>query len=93
MRLVSLDARLGIEVEGHFIDVEARSDGRFSSDPMSVFGIWDEIRSWAADQTARDTDPSIDLDRLGPPSPRFRSQCGSLQRAAFDWSTRCNWAI
>lgn len=69
MRLVNLDARLGIEVEGHFIDVEARSDGRFSSDPMSAFGIWDELRTWAADQSAVADAPPIDVDRLGPPIP------------------------
>ena len=69
MRLVNLDGRMGIEVAGHFIDVEARSDGQFSSDPMSVFRVWDEVRSWAANQTPQTGDPSIDADRLGPPVP------------------------
>jgi 2-keto-4-pentenoate hydratase/2-oxohepta-3-ene-1,7-dioic acid hydratase in catechol pathway len=66
---VNLDGRLGIDVGGRFIDLEARSDGRFPSDPMGVFSAWDEIRSWATDQTAIEDDPRIDADRLGPPVP------------------------
>jgi 2,4-diketo-3-deoxy-L-fuconate hydrolase len=69
MRLVNLDGRMGIEVAGRFIDLEARSDGQFSSDPMSVFSVWDEVRSWAANQAPQTGDPSIDADRLGPPVP------------------------
>jgi 2-keto-4-pentenoate hydratase/2-oxohepta-3-ene-1,7-dioic acid hydratase in catechol pathway len=66
---VNLDGRLGIEVEGRFIDLATRSDGRFPSDPMAVFSVWDEVRSWAADQIAAEGDPKIELDRLGPPVP------------------------
>ncbi len=69
MRLVNLDGRMGIEVAGRFIDVEARSGGQFSSDPMSVFSVWEEVRSWAAKQAPQTGDPSIDADRLGPPVP------------------------
>lgn len=70
MRLVNLDGRLGIDVDGHFVDVETRSDGRFPSDPMAAFGIWEELRDWAAGLVAADSDPSIDPDRLGPPIPQ-----------------------
>lgn len=69
MRIVNLDGRLGLDVEGRFIDLEARSKGRFCSDPMSLFSAWEEIRSWAADQTAEEGDPPIDAQRLGPPVP------------------------
>jgi len=69
LRIVNLDGRLGIDAGGRFIDLAARSDGRFPSDPMGVFGAWDEIRTWATDQTPVEDDPSIDADRLGPPVP------------------------
>jgi 2,4-diketo-3-deoxy-L-fuconate hydrolase len=69
LRIVNLGGRLGIDVGGRFSDVEARSDGRFSSDPMSVFSVWDEIRSWAANQAPADEDATIDADLLGPPVP------------------------
>ena len=69
MRIVNLDGRLGLDMGGRFIDLAARSDGRFPSDPMAVFSAWDEIRSWAVGQTAADGDPQIDPDRLAPPVP------------------------
>lgn len=69
MRIVNLEGRLGIEVEGHFIDVALRSEGHFSSDPMKIYSDWDELQGWAADQTAAEGDPSIVADRLGPPVP------------------------
>lgn len=68
--MVDLDGRLGLDVGGRFIDLEARSAGRFPSDPMAVFSAWNEILSWAAGQTADDGDPPIDADRLGPPVPK-----------------------
>jgi len=69
LRIVNLDGRLGLDVAGRFIDLEARSNGRFPSAPMGVFSAWDEIRSWAGDQTATEDDLPIDADRLGPPVP------------------------
>lgn len=70
MRLVNLDGRLGIDVEGRFVDVAKRSEGRLPADPMAAFAAWDELRAWASDQSASDADPLIDADRLGPPVPR-----------------------
>jgi 2-keto-4-pentenoate hydratase/2-oxohepta-3-ene-1,7-dioic acid hydratase in catechol pathway len=66
---VNLDGRLGADLDGRCIDLEARSGGRFSSDPMSAFDCWREIRDWLADQTVSDRDPVIDAARLGPPVP------------------------
>jgi len=40
-RLVLLDP------EGRGVDVEARSEGRFSADPQAVYARWDEFRAWA----------------------------------------------
>lgn len=70
MRLVNHDNRAGLEVEGRFIDLETRSGGRFSSDPMSVFGQWEALREWASGQSASGDDPEIDPARLGAPVPR-----------------------
>ena len=67
MRLVNLDGRMGLEVEDRFIDLEKRSEGRFSSDPMAIFPILDELRAWAAVQVAEGGDPEIRPERLGPP--------------------------
>jgi 2,4-diketo-3-deoxy-L-fuconate hydrolase len=69
MRLVNRDGRLGIDVENRFIDVAARSGGRFSSDPMEVFAVWEELRNWASTQSAEAADPTIDAAGLGPPVP------------------------
>jgi 2,4-diketo-3-deoxy-L-fuconate hydrolase len=70
LRLVNLGGRLGIDVGGRFIDVATRSDGRFPADPMGAFAVWDELRGWAAEQEAGDSDPPIEPARLGPPVPR-----------------------
>jgi 2,4-diketo-3-deoxy-L-fuconate hydrolase len=70
LRIVNLAGRLGIEVEGRFIDVAKRSDGRFSSDPMELYSHWEALGDWAAEQSAGEDDPLIDADRLGPPVSR-----------------------
>ena len=70
MRLVNHDARLGIAREGRLIDVAERSDGRFPSDPMHAFSVWDELGDWASNQAARAGDPQVDGLLLGPPVPR-----------------------
>jgi len=69
MRLVNRGGRLGLEVESRFIDVAARSDGRFSSDPMEAFAVWEDLRNWASTQVAEEADPTIELAQLGPPVP------------------------
>lgn len=69
MRLVNDQGRLGADIDGRCVDLESRSEGRFSSDPMSAFSCWREIRDWLADRTASDRDPILDAARLGPPVP------------------------
>lgn len=70
MRVVNLEGRLTLETQGRLIDVESRSGSRFPSDPMAVFGVWDALRDWAADQRPERADPETDLAKLGPPIPR-----------------------
>lgn len=69
MRLVNHAGRLGLDVAGRFVDLELHSGKRFSSDPMSMFGDWDEIRIWAAEQSTGDAGPRVDPEKLGPPVP------------------------
>ncbi|HEB89071.1 MAG TPA: fumarylacetoacetate hydrolase family protein [Deltaproteobacteria bacterium] len=70
MRLINLEGRAGLEVDGRFIDLATRSDGRFSSDPMGIFPMLDEVRAWGADQAIGERDPEVDPKRLGPVVPR-----------------------
>ncbi|MGB0619113.1 MAG: fumarylacetoacetate hydrolase family protein [Myxococcota bacterium] len=69
MRLVNLEGRVGLDVAGRFVDLALHSGDRFASDPMAVFAQWDEITTWAADQTAGAEGPLIDADKLGAPVP------------------------
>ncbi len=69
MRLVNLEGRAGLDVAGRFVDLALHSGDRFSSDPMAAFSQWDEIKTWAADQTAGAEGPLIDADKLGAPVP------------------------
>ncbi len=47
MRIANLSGRLAIVRNGHAIDVERASSGRFSSDPQAVYGRWAEFLDWA----------------------------------------------
>ena len=69
MRVVNAAGRLGVEIDGRTLDVETRSAGQFSSDPMAIFATWDALRDWAGAQTATDEDPLTDPTLLGPPVP------------------------
>ena len=69
MRLVNQAGRLGIDVDGRFIDVANRSDGQFPSDPMGVFSVWEDLRAWASNQSPTADDPEIDPNTLGAPVP------------------------
>jgi len=69
VRLVNHAGRLGLDVAGRFVDLELHSGKRFSSDPMSAFGEWDAIRTWAAEQTTGDAGPLVDPEKLASPVP------------------------
>jgi 2,4-diketo-3-deoxy-L-fuconate hydrolase len=70
MRLVNLAGRAGLDVNGHFVDLEQQSQGRFSADPMDALGDWASIRAWADERSEAEAGPLIDADELGPPVPR-----------------------
>ena len=65
MRLVNHRGRSGLDIAGRFVDLEEHSGGRFSSDPMSTFGDWDAIRSFASEQTATGGCPLVDDRNIG----------------------------
>jgi len=70
MRIVNFEGRLTLETQGRLIDIESRSEGRFPSDPMAVFAVWEALRDWAVDQAPEPADPETDVAKLGPPVPR-----------------------
>ncbi len=72
VELCNVDGRASLACEGRVIDIEARSGGNFSSDPMSVLGRWDDLCDWAQVQRPHESDALIDPARLGPCVPRPR---------------------
>lgn len=69
MRIANLDGRLNILAAKGFIDVEKISEGQFDSAPALIYDRWAEFRAWAHTAPIDDVTPTINLDRLGPPSP------------------------
>lgn len=59
MNLCNINGRASLVVNatdsgGVAVDIERASNGRFGSNPMSLFGSWTELREWAA--TSRTSD-------------------------------------
>ncbi len=69
MRIMNLADRLTVVAGDRGIDVEAASGGAFSSDVQAAYGRWDELRRWAASQSASDMEAAPE-SRVGSPSPR-----------------------
>jgi len=72
VRLANVDGRAALVIEGRCVDVEARSAGAFSADPMEALGRWEAFAEWAREQELRDEDPDLDPVRLGACVPRPR---------------------
>lgn len=56
MHLLNLSGRLALalgEKDGHALDVERASQGRYGPDPQSVYLHWEEFRTWADDASTR----------------------------------------
>jgi len=75
LRLAHLDGRAVLltgESEGRalFVDVARRSDGTFSTDPMTLLADWDAVRDWAAGLPADAVDGECEAAELGPCVPR-----------------------
>ena len=52
------------------VDVERRSDGRFSADPMEAIARFGELARWAEKLDPADGDVLVDEATLGPCVPR-----------------------
>jgi 2-keto-4-pentenoate hydratase/2-oxohepta-3-ene-1,7-dioic acid hydratase in catechol pathway len=75
MRIINIDGRLGLLVDGGHLDVETASNGTFAADPQAVYECWDSFSEWAscAAERARPEDIRPVLDaRLDAPAPRPR---------------------
>jgi 2-keto-4-pentenoate hydratase/2-oxohepta-3-ene-1,7-dioic acid hydratase in catechol pathway len=69
LRIANLSGRLVLLSGDRALDVERASDGRFESDPQSVYARWDEFTRWAADQDAS-LGSAFEARDLGPAVPR-----------------------
>lgn len=71
MRILNRSGRLAIDVDGsHAVDVATASDGRFGSDPQSVYDQWSEFVAWAGSELPNTERVAIGDEELGAPSPR-----------------------
>jgi 2-keto-4-pentenoate hydratase/2-oxohepta-3-ene-1,7-dioic acid hydratase in catechol pathway len=72
IRLAYAGNRAVLDAGGKLIDVEKRSGGKFSSDPMALYAQWDAFTDWARKQSPDGSETSLDATKLGPcvPNPR-----------------------
>jgi 2-keto-4-pentenoate hydratase/2-oxohepta-3-ene-1,7-dioic acid hydratase in catechol pathway len=76
MRIATKDGRLIVGTSDGWVDVERRSDHRFSSDPQEIYPRWAEFRSWT-DRLELGVADALDDDgaeraNWGAPCPRPR---------------------
>lgn len=70
IRIGVVSDRAVLIVDGHIIDVSARSKGRFSSDPMEIFTAWDAFCGWAETIDLEGGEAVLDEATLQCPVPR-----------------------
>ncbi|RVU83779.1 FAA hydrolase family protein [Leucothrix sargassi] len=70
MRLGVIANRAVLIVNEHAIDVERRSGGEFSADPMKLYGTWDSFSAWARQQNLTGEEPALLESDLECPVPR-----------------------
>jgi len=70
LRLANSRGRASLIRGDRLVDVERRSGGRFSADPMQAITRWEELSSWAETIDAADGDEALDEWALGPCVPR-----------------------
>jgi len=76
IELCNVQGRSSLHLSGRIIDIERRSQGRFSSDPMDAIGRWEELCTWARLQSEDAADAPLDPETLGPCVPRPRQIFG-----------------
>jgi 2,4-didehydro-3-deoxy-L-rhamnonate hydrolase len=70
VELCNVNGRSSLSCDGRVVDVEARSHGSFSSDPMDALSRWEQFYVWAETVRAEAHDPELDATLLGPCVPR-----------------------
>jgi 2,4-didehydro-3-deoxy-L-rhamnonate hydrolase len=70
IELCHVAGRAALLASGRVIDLERRSAGAFTSDPMAALARWDELCTWAEHVRADEDDPLLDPAALGPCVPR-----------------------
>jgi 2,4-diketo-3-deoxy-L-fuconate hydrolase len=66
----NVSGRSSLHFEGRVVDVERRSHGTFSSDPMDALSRWELFYTWAEAIRPDSTDPELVAGLLGPCVPR-----------------------
>jgi 2-keto-4-pentenoate hydratase/2-oxohepta-3-ene-1,7-dioic acid hydratase in catechol pathway len=70
IRLANVAGRAALVVGDRVVDLEHRSQGAFSSDPMAAFQRWAELRDWADAIEPTGGEPLLDPVTLAPCVPR-----------------------
>jgi 2-keto-4-pentenoate hydratase/2-oxohepta-3-ene-1,7-dioic acid hydratase in catechol pathway len=70
VRLANHEGRASLIRGEMLVDVERRSDGRFSADPMEAIARFGELARWAEKLDPADGDVLVDEATLGPCVPR-----------------------
>jgi 2-keto-4-pentenoate hydratase/2-oxohepta-3-ene-1,7-dioic acid hydratase in catechol pathway len=65
-----------LHIAGRVLDVERRSQGKFSADVMDALARWDAFSSWAKTQSPQAGDAELQRAELGPCVPRPRQVFG-----------------
>lgn len=76
LELCNVQDRASLHIDGRVVDVEHRSQGRFSADVMDALAAWDDFCGWAQAVRAEASDPQLDPAALGPCVPRPRQVFG-----------------
>jgi 2-keto-4-pentenoate hydratase/2-oxohepta-3-ene-1,7-dioic acid hydratase in catechol pathway len=76
IRMTCAGGRAALDVDGFLIDVEKRSGGTFSADPMALLANWDAFCDWARKQSPDGSEARLDENKLGLCVPRPRSVFG-----------------
>ena len=70
IELCTVNGRASLHAGGRFIDVERRSHGSFSADPMDALARWKQFCVWAEPIQPDPNDAVLDPATLGPCVPR-----------------------
>lgn len=70
IRLANLSGRAVLVHGDRCLDIEKRSNGRFSAEPTAVVAQWDSLAGWGGGLAAGDFDTALDEAKLGAPVPR-----------------------